>query len=186
MAQAEEVARIAALACRPGAPAAEGTTMGPLVSQRQFEHVQRLIASAIAEGAKLVAGGPGLPEGANAGYFVKPTVFSDVDLSMTIAREEIFGPVITIIGYEDEADACRIANDTQYGLAGYVHGADMERVRRVARAIRAGAIFVNDPALDLGAPFGGYKQSGNGREYADFAFDDFTEIKGIVGYGAAP
>ncbi len=183
MAQAEDVARAAALACRPGAPAAEGTTMGPLVSQRQFDHVQRLIASAIAEGAKLVAGGTGLPDGMNAGYFVKPTVFSHVDLSMTIAREEIFGPVITIIGYDDDADACRIANDTQYGLAGYVHGADMDRVRRVARAIRAGAIFVNDPALDLGAPFGGYKQSGNGREYADFAFDDFTEIKGIVGYG---
>jgi aldehyde dehydrogenase (NAD+) len=102
---------------------------------------------------------------------------------MAIAREEIFGPVITIIGYKDEAEACRMANDTPYGLAAYIHGTDMDRVRRVARAIRAGAIFVNDPPLDLAAPFGGYKQSGNGREYADFAFDDFTEIKGVVGYG---
>jgi aldehyde dehydrogenase (NAD+) len=181
--EAEALAKTAALACRVGDPSAEGTTMGPLVSQRQFDHVQRLIASAIAEGARLVTGGTGRPPGLDAGYFVQPTVFSGVTLDMTIARDEIFGPVITIIGYEDEADACRIGNDTQYGLAGYIHGRNMDQVRRVARALRAGSIFVNDPPLDLGAPFGGYKQSGNGREYADFAFDDFTEIKGVVGFG---
>jgi aldehyde dehydrogenase (NAD+) len=181
--EAEALAKAAALACRVGNPAAEGTSMGPLVSQKQFDHVQRLIASAIAEGAKLVTGGPGRPHGMDAGYFVQPTVFSDVTLDMTIARDEIFGPVITIIGYEDEADACRIGNDTPYGLAGYIHGKTMDQVRRVARSLRAGSIFVNDPPLDLAAPFGGYKQSGNGREYADFAFDDFTEIKGIVGFG---
>jgi aldehyde dehydrogenase (NAD+) len=157
--------------------------MGPLVSQRQFDHVQRLIMSAVGDGARLVAGGSRRPNGLHAGYYAQPTVFSDVTLDMAIAREEIFGPVITIIGYKDEAEACRMANDTPYGLAAYIHGTDMDRVRRVARAIRAGAIFVNDPPLDLAAPFGGYKQSGNGREYADFAFDDFTEIKGVVGYG---
>jgi aldehyde dehydrogenase (NAD+) len=184
-ADAADLARQAAEACVVGAPDAPGTTMGPLVNQRQFDHVQRLIESAITEGARLIAGGPGRPPGLNSGYYVRPTVFADVTLDMTIAREEIFGPVVTIIPYQDEADALRIANDTQYGLAGYVHGADMQRVHRVARAIRAGAIFINDPPLDLGAPFGGYKQSGNGREYADFGFDDFTEIKGMVGYETA-
>jgi aldehyde dehydrogenase (NAD+) len=138
---------------------------------------------AIAEGAVAAAGGLGRPAGLNAGYYVRPTVFSGVDLGMRIAREEIFGPVVTVIGYEDEAQAIAMANDTEYGLAGYVHGRDLGAVRRVARAIRAGAIFVNDPPLDVAAPFGGYKQSGNGREYGEFAFDDFTEIKGIVGYG---
>jgi aldehyde dehydrogenase (NAD+) len=148
--------------------------------------VQRLLNAGVAEGAKLVAGGPGRPPGTEAGYFVKPTVFGDVTLDMAIAREEIFGPVICVISYDDEADAVRIGNETQYGLAAYVNGRDMNRVRRVARAMRAGMVAVNDPPLDLGAPFGGYKQSGNGREYADFGFDDFTEIKGIIGYAAAP
>jgi aldehyde dehydrogenase (NAD+) len=180
--EAEALARAAAQACRVGDPSAPETTMGPLVSQKQFDHVQRLIMSAVGDGARLVAGGSRRPIGLHAGYYAQPTVFSDVTLDMTIAREEIFGPVITIIAYKDEADACRLANDTPYGLAAYIHGKDMERVRRVGRAIRAGSIFVNDPPLDLAAPFGGYKQSGNGREYADFAFDDFTEIKGIVGY----
>jgi aldehyde dehydrogenase (NAD+) len=183
VAEVEALARDAAQACRVGDPAAPETTMGPLVSQRQFDHVQRLIMSAVGDGARLVAGGSRRPNGLHAGYYAQPTVFSDVTLDMAIAREEIFGPVITIIGYKDEAEACRMANDTPYGLAAYIHGTDMDRVRRVARAIRAGAIFVNDPPLDLAAPFGGYKQSGNGREYADFAFDDFTEIKGVVGYG---
>jgi aldehyde dehydrogenase (NAD+) len=169
--------------CVVGDPRAEGVTMGPLVSARQFAHVQALLEVAIAEGAVVAAGGLGRPPGLNAGYYVRPTVFSGVNLGMRIAREEIFGPVVTVIGYEDEAQAVAMANDTEYGLAGYVHGRDVGAVRRVARAIRAGAIFVNDPALDVAAPFGGYKQSGNGREYGEFGFDDFTEIKGIVGWG---
>jgi aldehyde dehydrogenase (NAD+) len=185
-AETQALARDLALACRVGDPADPVTTMGPLVSERQFNHVQRLLNAGVAEGAKLVAGGPGRPPGTEAGYFVKPTVFGDVTLDMAIAREEIFGPVICVISYDDEADAVRIGNETQYGLAAYVNGRDMNRVRRVARAMRAGMVAVNDPPLDLGAPFGGYKQSGNGREYADFGFDDFTEIKGIIGYAAAP
>jgi aldehyde dehydrogenase (NAD+) len=160
--------------------------MGPLVSLKQFDHVQRLIANGIAEGATLVAGGPGRPPGLNRGYFVQPTVFADVSPAMTIAREEIFGPVITIIPYADEAEAIRIGNDTPYGLAAYMHGTDLDRARTVARQLRVGAVYLNDPPLDLAAPFGGYKQSGNGREYGAFAFDDFTEIKGIVGYGCGP
>jgi aldehyde dehydrogenase (NAD+) len=183
VAEAAELARMQAARCVIGDPAAPGTTMGPLISQRQFDHVQRLIGLGIAEGATLVAGGPGRPEGFARGYFVRPTVFSDVTLDMTVAREEIFGPVVTVIGYDSVADAVRMANDTEYGLAAYVHGGELSEVRRVARAIRAGAIYVNDPAMDLTAPFGGYKHSGNGREYGAFGFDDFTEIKGIVGYG---
>jgi aldehyde dehydrogenase (NAD+) len=173
----------AAAGCVVGDPRGEGVTMGPLVSARQFAHVQGLLEVAIAEGAIVAAGGLGRPAGLNAGYYVRPTVLSGVDLGMRIAREEIFGPVVTVIGYEDEAEAVAMANDTEYGLAGYVHGRDVAAVRMVARGIRAGAIFVNDPALDVAAPFGGYKQSGNGREYGEFAFDDFTEIKGIVGWG---
>jgi aldehyde dehydrogenase (NAD+) len=183
VAEAAELARAQAAACVVGDPASPGTTMGPLISRRQFDHVQRLVATAIAEGAALVAGGPGRPEGVSRGYFVRPTVFSNVTLDMTIAREEIFGPVVTVIGYESVADAVRMANDTEYGLAAYIHGADLPAARRVARAIRAGAIYVNDPPMDLTAPFGGYKHSGNGREYGAFGFDDFTEIKGILGHG---
>lgn len=181
-AEAQALARDLALACRVGDPADPTTTMGPLVSERQFNHVQRLLHAGVAEGAKLIAGGPGRPPGTGPGYFVQPTVFGDVTPDMTIAREEIFGPVICVISYDDENDAIRIANDTQYGLAAYINGRDSNRIRRVARAMRAGMVAVNDPPLDLGAPFGGYKQSGNGREYADFGFDDFTEIKGIIGY----
>jgi aldehyde dehydrogenase (NAD+) len=182
VAEAAELARVQAEACVVGDPAAAGTTMGPLISGRQFDHVQRLIELAVAEGARLVAGGPGRPEGVWQGYFVRPTVFADVTLEMTIAREEIFGPVVTVIGYDSVDDALRMANDTPYGLAAYVHGRDPAEAARVARAIRAGAIYVNDPAMDLRAPFGGYKHSGNGREYGRFGFDDFTEIKGILGY----
>jgi aldehyde dehydrogenase (NAD+) len=183
MGRAAALAAEHAAACVVGDPAAPGTTMGPLVNQRQFDHVQRLIQAGIDEGARLVAGGLGRPDGVKRGYFVRPTVFSEVSLDMTIAREEIFGPVVTVIPYDTEADALRMGNDTQYGLAGYVHGRDMAAVRRVALGLRAGCILVNDPQLDLGAPFGGYKQSGNGREYAEFGFDDFTEIKGVVGFG---
>jgi aldehyde dehydrogenase (NAD+) len=168
-----------------GDPKNPATTMGPLVSERQWNHVQRLIASAIDEGAKLVSGGPGKPACLPNGYFVQPTVFSDVTLNMTAANEEIFGPVITIIAYDTVEEAIQIGNNTPYGLAAYVHGTDMSTVRHVAGSLRAGSIMINDPPLDLGAPFGGYKQSGNGREYAEYGFDDFTEIKSIVGYGDA-
>jgi aldehyde dehydrogenase (NAD+) len=171
-----------AAACIVGDPDDPATTMGPVVSQRQFDHVQRLIASGIAEGAILAAGGTGRPAGLNRGFFVQPTVFGGVTSQMAIAHEEIFGPVLSILPYDGEDDAVRIANHTPYGLAAYIHAGDIGQARRVARAVRAGSIYINDPALDLEAPFGGYKQSGNGREYAEFAFDDFTEIKGILGF----
>jgi len=181
--QAAELAREAARAVRVGPPDAPGTTMGPLISQRQWTHVQRLIGAGLDAGATLITGGPGRPDHCPSGYYVQPTVFADVDLDMEVAREEIFGPVVTIIPYDTVENAIRMGNDTPYGLAAYIHGADLNQTRRVARALRAGAISMNDPALDLNAPFGGYKQSGNGRECGAFGFDDFTEIKGIIGFG---
>ncbi|MEE2056494.1 aldehyde dehydrogenase family protein [Rhodococcus artemisiae] len=155
--------------------------IGPVVSKAQFEKVRGLIQRGIDEGANLVAGGVGRPEGLTTGYFVQPTVFADVKNDMTIAREEIFGPVLTILGYDSIDHAIEIANDTDYGLAGFVAGADLELARNVARRIRAGNIAIND-AFDFGAPFGGYKKSGNGREWGEFGFDDYLEIKGILGY----
>jgi len=181
--EAQALARAAAAAVVVGMPAKAETTMGPLISQRQFDHVQRLIGSGIDQGAILVAGGVGRPEGLPLGFFVRPTVFAGVTPEMDVARDEIFGPVVTIMPYDSVDDAIRIANDTEYGLAAYVHGADLEQAREVAASLRAGSIYVNDPALDLAAPFGGYKHSGNGREYGEFGFDDFTEIKGILGHG---
>jgi aldehyde dehydrogenase (NAD+) len=181
--EAQALARAAASAVVVGMPAKAETTMGPLISQRQFDHVQRLIGSGIDQGAILVAGGVGRPEGLPLGFFVRPTVFAGVTPEMDVARDEIFGPVVTIMPYDSVDDAIRIANDTEYGLAAYVHGADLEQAREVAASLRAGSIYVNDPALDLAAPFGGYKHSGNGREYGEFGFDDFTEIKGILGHG---
>jgi len=166
-----------------GDPLADGTILGPLVSQIQFDKVQRLIAAGIEEGATLVAGGLGRPDGLNRGYYVRPTVFGNVTNTMTIAREEIFGPVLSILPYDTVDDAIAIANDTPYGLAAYVQSNDLAQARAVAAQLRAGSIYVNYPEFDLFAPFGGYKQSGNGREYADFALNDFLEIKGIVGYG---
>jgi aldehyde dehydrogenase (NAD+) len=166
-----------------GDPRTDGTVLGPVVSQLQFDKIQRLIEAGIAEGATLVAGGPGRPENLNRGYYVRPTVFGNVTSDMTIAREEIFGPVLSILSYEDEEDAVAIANDTVYGLAAYVQSGDIGRARKVAAQLRAGSVYLNYPAWDTFAPFGGYKQSGNGREYADWAIHDFLEIKGIVGYG---
>jgi aldehyde dehydrogenase (NAD+) len=166
-----------------GPPDAADTVLGPVVSQIQFDKIQRLIEAGIAEGATLATGGPGRPPGLNRGYYVRPTVFANVRNDMTIAREEIFGPVLSILPYRDEDEAVAIANDTPYGLAAYIASADIGHARRVARRLRAGSVYLNYPDLALDAPFGGYKQSGNGREYADFAFDDFQEIKGIVGYG---
>jgi aldehyde dehydrogenase (NAD+) len=155
--------------------------IGPVVSASQFEKIQALIQQGIDEGATLVAGGTGRPDGLERGYYVKPTVFADVTNDMTIAREEIFGPVLTILGYDDVDHAVEIANDTEFGLAGFVAGADPEQARAVARRIRAGSVAIND-AFDFGSPFGGYKKSGNGREWGEFGFHDYLEIKGILGY----
>jgi aldehyde dehydrogenase (NAD+) len=167
-----------------GAPDAPDTVLGPVVSEVQFDKIQRLIETGVAEGATLATGGPGRPAGLNRGYYVRPTVFADVRPAMTIAREEIFGPVLSIMPYRDEDEAVAIANDTPYGLAAYIESTDLSHARRVARRLRVGSVYINYPDMALDAPFGGYKQSGNGREYADFAFDDFQEIKGVVGYGA--
>ncbi len=166
-----------------GDPWADGTVLGPLVSHIQFDKVQKLIKTGIDEGATLAAGGLGRPEGLNRGYYARPTVFGNVTRDMTIAREEIFGPVLSILPYDTVEEAIDIANDTVYGLAAYVQSKDLEKARDVARQMRAGSVYINYPEWDLAAPFGGYKQSGNGREYADFALNDFLEIKGMVGYG---
>jgi aldehyde dehydrogenase (NAD+) len=132
----------------------------------------------------LVAGGMGRPEGLNRGYYIRPTVFGGVKNDMTVAREEIFGPVLSILPYDSEDEAVEIANDTPYGLAAYVQSKDIKHARKVARELRAGTVNINYPDWDTAAPFGGYKQSGNGREYADWAIHDFLEVKGIVGHGA--
>ena len=158
--------------------------MGPVVSEVQFNKIQGLIEKGIEEGATLVAGGPGKPEGLNAGYFVKPTVFSDVSNDMTIAREEIFGPVLSILPYKDEDDALSIANDTEYGLSGYVSGSQ-EKAQKFAEKIRSGNVHVNGAGPDFTAPFGGYKKSGNGREWGELGVEEFLEIKAILGYNAA-
>ncbi|HEY8574296.1 aldehyde dehydrogenase family protein [Phenylobacterium sp.] len=155
--------------------------LGPVVSEVQWNKIQGLIQKGVEEGATLVTGGPGRPEGIDKGYFVKPTIFGNVNNQMTIAREEIFGPVLTILGYESVDQAIEIGNDTEYGLAGYVNGADIEKARQVARKIRAGQVSINGGA-DMTAPFGGYKMSGNGREWGDFAFHEFLETKAILGY----
>lgn len=180
-----EIAKAVADKVKAGAPDAPDTTIGPVVSKAQWSKIQELITKGIEEGAKLVVGGPGRPEGLDKGYYVQPTIFSHVTTDMTIAREEIFGPVLSIIGYEDEADAIRIANDTRYGLSGYVSSADLDRARNVARQIRTGMVHLNGAPLDNDAPFGGYKESGNGREWGHYGFEDFLEVKSIFGYYAA-
>ena len=182
MAAAGAAAQQAAEATKVGDPSAEDTGLGPLASKAQFEKVQRLINKGIEEGAKLIAGGPGRPEGMNKGYFVKPTVFADVSNDMTIAREEIFGPVLCIIPYENEDDAIRIANDTPYGLSGFVTSGDRERAGRVAKRIRSGNVHINGARVDFGGSFGGYKQSGNGREWGEAGLEEFLELKAIFGY----
>ncbi len=181
--EALAVAKKAAEAHKVGDPKAEGTVLGPVVSEIQFNKIQRLIEAGISEGATLVTGGTGRPEGLNRGYYVRPTVFGNVRPDMTIAREEIFGPVLSIIPYKSEEQAIEIANDTVYGLAAYVQSKDIDHARKVARQLRAGQVNLNYPDWDTFAPFGGYKQSGNGREYADWGIHDFLEVKGIVGYG---
>jgi len=183
----DEVLRIAAevaKAIRTGDPRDPATELGPVVSAAQYEKIQRLIEAGIAEGATLAAGGPGRPPGLDKGYYIRPTVFGRVAPEMTIAREEVFGPVLSVISYRDEEEAIERANATEYGLAAYVQSGDLEHARRVASRMRAGTVYINYPAWDPAAPFGGFKRSGNGREYADFALDDFTEIKGVVGWAA--
>ncbi|MCJ9751952.1 aldehyde dehydrogenase family protein [Neorhizobium sp. BETTINA12A] len=181
--EALQIAKAAAEKLKTGDPRADGIDLGPVVSKVQFDKIQRLIEAGIAEGATLVTGGPGRPENLNRGYYIRPTVFGNVSNDMTIAREEIFGPVLSILPYETEEQAIEIANDTPYGLAAYVQSGDLVHARQVAARLRAGSVFINYPEWDLFAPFGGFKQSGNGREYADWAIHDFLEIKGIVGYG---
>jgi len=184
----DEVARIAKEAAEKftvGPADDPSTRLGPVVSQVQFDKIQDLIQSGIKEGATLLTGGPGRPAGLNRGYYIRPTVFADVDPEMRIAREEIFGPVLSILTYENVKDVVDLANDTVYGLASYIQTKDVKRAQEVSRQMRTGNVYINYPAWDAGMPFGGYKQSGNGREYAEFGLEDFTEIKGIVGYEAA-
>ncbi len=183
LAEAEEIAARVAASVVPGDPTSADTTMGPVVSEAQFNKIQGLIQAGIDEGAKLVVGGPGLPDGIESGYFVRPTVFSAVNNDMTIAREEIFGPVLAMLPYDSEEEAIRMANDTPYGLAGYVQSEDIEHARRVARRIRAGNVHLNGASGGFDIPFGGFKQSGNGREWGAHGFTDFLEIKAVEGFG---
>jgi aldehyde dehydrogenase (NAD+) len=180
MDEAIAVAREAASQITVGDPNGN-FAVGPLSSKAQFEKVQALIEKGIAEGATLVAGGPGRPEGLDRGYYTRPTVFAHVTSNMTIAREEIFGPVLSILGYETVDQAVEIANNTEYGLSAYVHGVDLETGRSIARRIRAGQVSIND-GFDMTAPFGGYGKSGNGREWGDYGFEEYLETKAILGY----
>jgi aldehyde dehydrogenase (NAD+) len=182
LAEVEALAAETANAIVVGDPLDEATVLGPLANAPQFAKVQELIQAGIDEGAKLVCGGPGLPQGLNHGYFARPTVFSEVTTGMRIAQEEIFGPVLVLMPYEDEADAVRIANSTVYGLSSHVQSADQEAARRVAGQIRAGQVHINYPAWSGYAPFGGYRQSGNGREYGVFGLEEYLEVKAILGY----
>jgi aldehyde dehydrogenase (NAD+) len=184
MAEVVRAAKLAAQSTKVGIPFAEGTSIGPLASKSQFDKVQRLINQGIEEGATLVVGGTGRPDGLTSGYFVKPTVFADVVNDMTIAREEIFGPVLCIIPYENEDEAVQIANDTPYGLSGFVTSGDRERAGRVAKRIRSGNVHINGARVDFGSCFGGYKQSGNGREWGEAGLEEFLELKAIFGYTA--
>ena len=184
LAQAEAAAIKATERVVVGDPTADDTTMGPMVSEVQFNKIQGLINKGIEEGAKVVTGGPGRPDGLDKGYFVRPTVFSEANNEMTIAREEIFGPVLTMIPYESEEEAIRIANDTPYGLAAYIQSGDINHAREVASKIRAGNVHINGASGGFAVPFGGYKQSGNGREWGHHGFTDFLEIKAVEGYGS--
>lgn len=178
-----EALAIAAIATMPaGDPLLPETVIGPVANRNQFNKVQAMIASGIDEGARLLCGGPGRLPGFERGWFARPTVFSAVTPAMRIAREEIFGPVLCIMSYRDEGEAVCLANDTIYGLGAHVHSADLERARRVARQIRAGQVHINMPAWDRHAAFGGYKQSGNGREYGVFGLEEYLETKAALGW----
>jgi aldehyde dehydrogenase (NAD+) len=178
---AVETAAAVANATRVGPASEEGRHIGPVVSETQFKKIQKLIETGISE-ARLVAGGLGRPDGLNRGYYVKPTVFADVTNDMTIAREEVFGPVLSIIPFETEEEAIRIANDTPYGLTNYVQTQDDEKRRRVARRLRSGMVETNGVGLAKGSPFGGYKQSGNGREGGIYGIEEFLEVKAVSGW----
>ena len=182
LAQVEAVARATVEAIVVGDPGKDATVLGPIANLAQFQRVQAMIAAGIDEGAKLVSGGPGRPDGMEHGFFVRPTIFSEVAAGMRIAQEEIFGPVLAIIPYDDVDEAVAIANDTVFGLGGHVQGTNMEQARSVARRIRTGQVHLNHPAWDAHAPFGGYKLSGNGREYGAFGFEEYLEIKAILGF----
>ncbi|MDJ0793342.1 MAG: aldehyde dehydrogenase family protein [Woeseiaceae bacterium] len=182
MDEAAEIAARVAAETKVGNPREEGTEVGPVVSDVQWDKIQGLIQAGIDEGATLVTGGTGRPDGLDKGYFVKPTVFANVTNDMTIAREEIFGPVLSIIAYDDEDEAVNIANDTPYGLSGYVSCADLETARRIASRMRTGMVHINGAWLDSAAPFGGYKQSGNGREWGHHGIEEFLEVKSVYGY----
>ena len=182
MAEAAAIAKAAAEKITVGDPTDAATKVGPLVSELQFNKVQALIQKGIDEGATLETGGVGRPDGLDTGYFVKPTIFSGVSNDMTIAREEIFGPVLSLIPYDDEDHAVEIANDTVYGLSAYVSSGDIDRARSVGARLRAGNVHINGAALDINAPFGGYKQSGNGREFSEWGLEEFLETKALLGY----
>jgi len=185
LAEVEAIAQRVAAGVVVGDPARVQTTVGPVVSKLQFERVEGYIEKGIEEGAKLVTGGTGRPEGLDRGYFVKPTIFSNVNNQMTIAREEIFGPVLCILPYATEEEAIEIANDTPYGLAAYVWSRDNVRARRVGGRIRAGQVALNGASGDMKTPFGGFKMSGNGREYGEHGLRDFLEVKAVIGVDAA-
>lgn len=183
MDRAADIAAKTADSIRVGAPRDENVNLGPVASQQQWERIQSFIETGIAEGGRLMAGGPGLPEGLNHGAYVRPTVFADVTPQMTLAQEEIFGPVLVMIPYGSDAEAIEIANDTVYGLAAYVQGRDLDRVRAVGRQLRAGRVHLNYPVLDRTAPFGGFKQSGNGREQGRYGLEEFLEYSALIGHG---
>ncbi|MEP5247761.1 MAG: aldehyde dehydrogenase family protein, partial [Alphaproteobacteria bacterium] len=182
--EALKIAKAAAESVKVGDPNAEGTTMGPVVNEVQYNKIQALIQKGIDEGATVVTGGTGRPDGLNKGFYVRPTVFGGVTNEMTVAREEIFGPVLAIMPYKSEEEAIRIANDTVYGLSGYVQG-EPAHANKVAAQIRAGQTHVNGAGPDLNAPFGGYKQSGNGREWGPMGFEEYLETKAVLGANAA-
>ena len=185
MAEVEAIAKRVAATVVVGDPASAQTAVGPVVSKLQFDRVEGYIEKGIAEGARVVTGGMGRPDGLSKGYFVRPTIFSNVDNGMTIAREEIFGPVLCILPYDTEEEAIEIANDTPYGLAAYVWSKDNARARRVGGRIRAGQVALNGAFGDMQTPFGGFKMSGNGREYGEFGLRDFLEVKALIGVDAA-
>jgi aldehyde dehydrogenase (NAD+) len=180
--EAVEIAARVAEGLKVGDPEDPDTFLGPVAGKKQYDTVLGYIESGLSEGARLVAGGRERPAGLDRGYYVKPTIFADVKNHMRIAREEIFGPVLVVIPFADEAEAVAIANDSDFGLSGYVSSNDLERARRVARALRTGMVHLNGASTDLTAPFGGYKQSGNGREWGRFGLEDFLEFKAIMGY----
>jgi len=186
LAEVERLAREAVQALVVGDPRSEQTTHGPVANHAQFNRVQEMIEAGLAEGARLVCGGPGRPQGLERGFFVRPTIFSDVLPQMRIAQEEIFGPVLCMLAYDSVEEAVTIANDTVYGLGAHVHGQDLAAARAVALRIRAGQVHINNPAWSGYAPFGGYKRSGNGREYGVEGVEEYLETKAVLGYGPQP